>query len=445
MATPTFTPAEETTLLLADRTSIVQAMTSFSFPATGAWLPGAHAAIAGIERDHRPGGAQAIAGASLSEYLAAAAPTHCADGWSYLSRALHSYLMGDAHSSWHFAYYAELRAAQSILSASGCGAFNTWNCVVDANGVIHSLGRHPTHEMVWLALGFLIKSSTNASAAIAAATRIFGESVPDIVQYAYPGVSAATTSSGWISDWLFDLEVGAEDKGFRNRCSYSPHVLTPHRANVQESMELVTSLWQVLEPSPGAAFLQLDKHIVRSALRKEASDSLRLHGEVDPIAGNVLEAELRAAYERLIGAAPVLQSIPIDFLANPQEADHPLLQHAQDYSNSPATPRPALARASLLLRVATGMTQNLLRDAGQEHQLEFWLDGLAELQGLVSVRSEIPGSRMDFYLDCADASEQFEIEYSTGKTSLSALLGSPKIKTHLLSQAERVVQWSFAS
>ncbi|WP_369631234.1 MULTISPECIES: hypothetical protein [unclassified Variovorax] len=445
MAASPFNQADETALLLADRSSIVQAMTTFAFPATGAWLPGVHVAIAGIEKDHRPGGALAIPGGSLSEYLAAAAPTHCADGWSYLSRALHSYLMGDAHSSWHFSYYAELRAAQSILSGLGCGAFNTWNCVLDAHGAIHSLAKRPTHEMVWLALGFLIKSSTAASSEIAAATKIFGESVPDIVQYAYPGVNAATTSSSWISDWLYDLEVGAEDKGFRNRCSYNPHILTPHRANVQESMELVTSLWKVLEPSPGAAFLQLDKHIVRSALRKAASDSLRLRGTPDPIAAAALEAELRAAYERLVGAAPVLQSIPLDFLANPLEQDHPLLQHAQDYSASPATPRPVLARASLLLRVATGMTQNLLRDAGQESQLGFWLDDLAELQGLVSQRSEMPSSRMDLYLDCVDASEQFESEYAKGKTSLAALMGSPKVRTHLLSQAERVVQWSFAS
>lgn len=443
MAAATLAPAIQTELRKADRSAVVGALAGLTLSGTISWLPAGHSAVDGIQKEHRPAGPTPISPNDLAEYLGVASPTHCADGWSYLSRALHAYLLGDAHSAWHFAYYAELRAAQSILSSSGCGAFNYWNCVIDAAGAIHSTGAQPTHVMVWLALSYLAEHSPTAASGIAGATRILGESIPDIIQAAYPGRGPAATSSNWIREWLFDLQTSSEDKSFRNRCSYNPHMVTPHHANIADCVAWTSALWQALAPSPGATFMEVDKQIVRAALKKEATESLLLLNSATPVTAAALQTELAAAYTRVLSVAPTFASIPMDFICDIAAPDHPLLVHAKDSSASPTTPRPALARATLLLRIATGMTQNLLRDAGQASHLEFWLDELAERQGLVQDRTDIPGDRSDFYADCAVASSDFDDLFRQGNVSLASLIGHHKTKAHTLSQAERVVQWGF--
>ena len=181
MPAPSLTPSNESILRKAHQGSLVTALAALTLPSNSGWLPLGHSALHGITKDHRASGSVPINNGALAEYLAIAAPTHCADGWSYLSRAMHSYFTGDSHSARHFAYYAELRAAQSILSAVGCGAFNSWNCVVDVAGQTHELsGKLPTHHMVWLALRFLVDHSAAAAATVARATSILGQSLPEI-------------------------------------------------------------------------------------------------------------------------------------------------------------------------------------------------------------------------------------------------------------------------
>jgi hypothetical protein len=426
----------------ADRTAVVNALSGLALDLEGNWLPNTHAAANGIEKSaHKSDGTHPITGAQLAEYLAMAAPTHCADGWSYLSRALNAYFLGDAHSAWHFAYYAELRAAQSILSASGCGAFNGWNCVLDYGGKIVTAGKDPTHEIVWQALSALADVSAPASNHIAAATFCLGHSLPDIVQFAYPGVSVGSTSSNWISAWLFDLQTSAKDKGFRNRCSYDPHAVTPHQSDLTSAIETVTSLWQSLEPMPGAMFIELDKHLIRAALEKTARESLELRGTI--ITDEAVVAELRLAYARIIAFAPAFQVVSEDFIARVNVL-HPILDHARNNDTSPNTPRPALARATLLLRIATGATRNLINDAGQANQLAFWLDELAERQGVVENRSMLPVDRSELHLDCAAAAEDLDHRFATGSVNLASLCKHMDVRPHLFSQLERVVQWSFS-
>jgi hypothetical protein len=427
---------------LADRTQVVNAFSAMPLPQGAGWFAAAHAAVQGIGKDHKPNGPSAISAQSLAEYLAVATPTHCADGWSYLSRALHSYLVGDPHSAWHFAYYAELRAAQSILSGLGCGAFDSWNCILDAAGQVRALeGRVPTHQMVWLALHHLAGNSVSSGATIASATSLFGDTLPEIVQYAYPGIKPTATSANWICDWLFDLETGASDKGFRNRCSYNPHIATPHRAQLSECVELLSTFWEALEPSPRAAFLELDKQMLRSVLKKEGVESLTLRSGGIPPSNAEIETEMRAAYHRILASAPTFSAVPETFIANTAASEHPLILHARDYSAAPDTPRPVLARATLLLRIASGVSQNLLADAKQIANLDFWLNELAEQQGVVPDRSEIPANRSELYLDCAYAAEDMEKAFQAGATSLAALASHKSVKPHLVSQAERVVQW----
>ena len=55
----------------------------------------------------------------LTEYIGASTLGHCFDGWSYLGRATEAELAGDPGSARHLGYYAELRAAMSLLGRRG--------------------------------------------------------------------------------------------------------------------------------------------------------------------------------------------------------------------------------------------------------------------------------------------------------------------------------------
>ena len=199
------------------------ALTDVLGTGTGPWLAPGHTAIAGIDENHKPGGAAQINAVNLAEYFAVAAPNHCLDGWTYLSRALNAYLLGDSHSAWHFGYYAELRAAQSILSASGCGAFNSWNAVLTGAGAIQQVDTphtraKGTHTMVWLALPQVLEFSPGGLASLNHVAEIYGVPLTTLVGHAFPGPNAAQLATRWISDWSFDISAGLEDKQFRNRC-----------------------------------------------------------------------------------------------------------------------------------------------------------------------------------------------------------------------------------
>src|SRR5262245_50036590 len=57
--------------------------------------------------------------AGLTSYIAASGPCHVVDGWSFLGRAVDAALHGDPYTAIHLGYYAELRAAMSLLACEG--------------------------------------------------------------------------------------------------------------------------------------------------------------------------------------------------------------------------------------------------------------------------------------------------------------------------------------
>lgn len=89
----------------------------------------------------------------LAQYIAASVALHCADGWSYLGRALECHACGDGEAASHLAYYAELRAAMSLLAAEGQGIFNTQHIIVDSHRNCRPISRlhFGTHEVAWFA------------------------------------------------------------------------------------------------------------------------------------------------------------------------------------------------------------------------------------------------------------------------------------------------------
>jgi hypothetical protein len=116
--------------------------------------------VKALWRHTQPG--SSIKSKHLSQYIAASAPLHCADGWGFLGRAMEAHAHGDRETSIHLAYYAELRAAMSLLASEGIGIFDDRHFVVKSDGNCEYIGTMPmrarwrghlrTHNVVWLAL-----------------------------------------------------------------------------------------------------------------------------------------------------------------------------------------------------------------------------------------------------------------------------------------------------
>jgi hypothetical protein len=101
-----------------------------------------------IKSDIKSGGVRSPR--QLSQYVVASTVLHCADGWSYLGKAMGCLLLGDPHRSRHLAYYAELRAALSLLASEGVGLFQDQHFAIDApNSVVRLQISKTTHQAVW--------------------------------------------------------------------------------------------------------------------------------------------------------------------------------------------------------------------------------------------------------------------------------------------------------
>ncbi|HCS64737.1 MAG TPA: hypothetical protein DIW64_12050 [Cellvibrio sp.] len=450
MATQTLNTHEKMVLSTADRQLVVNALAQIISTNAGGWLSPSHPAKDGIERKHKPLGSNALNAADLAAYLALAGPNHCMDGWSYLSRGLNAYLLGDPHSAWHFAYYAELRAAQSILSASGCGVFNTWNAIIDTNGDIQLVDRGrvlPTHSMVWLALRDVLQFSSGGLASLSGATEVFGHSLADLLTYAFPGQTATQTAARWISDWTFDIGTGIEDKQFRNRCSYGPHHLTPHVAPIGQVVVFMEDFWQSLQPTPGASFLDLDKYLLRRAMITQANEKIqRVQGNNKTPAPLQVIAELNAAYSRMCSAAPTVGYIPQAFFAQATPIEPLIFSAARNKNPAPQDPQPVLARATLLLRMATGVTRRLLMDSGYTKgtELDFWFADLAVEHGFVNSFQEIEDDRSALYSDCALAMGDMVSAFhgATAPVNRAKLFNEPSVKPHAICEVNRIAHWS---
>ena len=106
----------------ASREPVIEALSGFAGKPVNDWLRMDHPAATG--QFLKVDGKQYSSFTALTrrftpqqvlDVLAATGPSHCLDGWTFLSRALAALLSGDTHTTRHLAYYAQLRAALSLL------------------------------------------------------------------------------------------------------------------------------------------------------------------------------------------------------------------------------------------------------------------------------------------------------------------------------------------
>ena len=301
--------------------------------------------------------------AHLADYIAASVFGHAFDGWAFLGRAIAAELAGDPDSARHLAYYAELRAGISFLASQGIGVFNNKHILVeDSQSCRISKVKDGTHLFTWYALNTLANQTHGVEAVLSA---IKPQNVPldDWIKcFSGSGKFLATT---WLQQWGFDLKQLTKDRESRNIASYHPTPFTsPGPRTIESAMEDVLHFWEICSPGVRGGFPELDLKLLQNCL-------LHLTKELGK---NQYEKRLEYAISQL-GLTSHGDSLPTSLSWKNLRQQCEVLKNAS--LSDPEThlnhSTQVLARATLLLRVATGCAANLLDDAGLvPKDLEFW-------------------------------------------------------------------------
>jgi len=314
----------------------------------------------------------------LQKYIAVSSILHCFDGWIFLGRAISALCSGDSHTSHHLAYYAELRAAMSLLAGEGIGIFNTKHYVVNdcnhcnlipdqRNGQKKNSG---THIFSWLALEHwagLIRSTKLLRQIITPS----GIPLSTWFDGFGAGVNGVLIGSEWLKLWGLDLRIIGSDHDGRNEVSYRPNYLN-YQSPVQssDSINFVVSLWEHFQPTGNSRFEQLDRHLLRLSLRKIFL----------AITGNNPEDDVEGFQSRIRSMLANVnpQGLPyeswLSFLSS--NGSSPILDSAtlnENVTNSNRHHFSVIARASLLLRVASGAVSRILTESNiTKDDVSFW-------------------------------------------------------------------------
>ena len=379
----------------------------------------------------------------LAQYIAASSALHANDGWSYLGRAVACILAGDTHRALHLAYYAELRAAMSLLATAGVGVFDKQHYVISGpNSTSKLRANNGTHILAWLALEEW--SQRPASGVLfSSLVRPEGRTLDEWFQPQGGASSLAPQAKAWFMQWGMDLGLASKDREARNDSSYRPDgVPTTWEIGSKDGLEFVRDMWSGLEPSSASSFEQIDRHILRLAVeRYHFSVTSRQASAADAtylaLVRGIVEAQsLGTATENRLKSFLLRQSSPTDLQIFRYSAIKP--------GNPQSDAFAVLARAVLLLRIATGAAHLLFNRAGFDaNLLGFWWRKLGEARGLWRPGAA-PAALTDLWVDVEDSLRDLADMEATSPAvldSFHAIYTDLPASLKVLASHERVSIW----
>jgi hypothetical protein len=381
----------------------------------------------------------------LVEFIAATVPKNCFEGWGYLGAAVRAVLSGDVWQARHLAYYAELRAAMSILGSQGIGVFDHNHIIVDNNNKCNifplsdmnrTLG---THLFAWEAIEYWSKQP-KCIKLFGDQIKAFGYSLNEWL-IAFPIPHTNTTGYQMLNDWGFDLLNLSKDRETRNQVSYSPN-FNPVKDYITPNSiyDMLSSYWKFSEPS-SQAFSELDTFIVRLTLQKrfKASNSR-----------STLETVVNSAVDKLFthGMGDGVQIK--DFMKNRAlNATPQFFADAFKTSDLYASNqyREVIARAFLLCRLASASTNNLVKSSGSKlSDLNTWWEYEGLKRGLWK-KNQKPEPLIDMWEDVSVAMSdinQWILDNNTEpqKSCLLSLHDAEASNLISLAKFERIALWA---
>jgi len=383
----------------------------------------------------------------LADYVAASAITHCFDGWSYLGRALEAELSGDPDIARHLGYYAELRAAMALLAADGIGIFDRKHVVVNNSGQCECIRSGGTaHVFIWEVLQWWA-SDTRGYDRLQDAIQPGALPLRDWLSH-YPG-SARFVSTRWLEQWGLDLSRLTEDREARNLASYRPTAFTSAGPKaISDTLQSITRFWEMCEPGAVGGFPVLDRHLLREGIKlvfdakpsrtgSRAADNYandkRYKSDVEAMLGGVTPSEFSSEQWKR-------------FLSYEDDAEIPKILMDAGATAGPTHPdhsKQVLARAALLLRVATGSAANLLSSitSTSNNELAFWWSG-ESVRRCLWQESSPPDRFADLWLDIKEATESINTWLQTASNPCRhSLRNELALETATLATTERVALW----
>ncbi len=400
--------------------------------------------ISVLKDDANPATPGSINHSELTQYIAASAPLHCADGWSFIGRALTCQARGDNATALHLAYYAELRAAASVLAAAGIGIFDRPSISVTASGNCQPVQNSGTHVIAWLALEYWADTPAAAELLgdILSVQGIPGRDWLDAFQKSSV-VNRSRIASKWLKTWGLDLRRFASDRAARNEASYRPSRMSPVSSiDVSECLKFLSELWRLHEPSDNSRFNNLDQYLLRRILeetyrvvkgRLPKSDPKGFQSDIESMVAEIQPGEkTEDGWVRF-------------FTRNSEPKDPMLIEMAMGTKKKedPYNHMQVIARALVMLRMATGASYRLLESAKfGKTELEFWWQGLGEDFGLWN-DSTRPENVTDLWADVSTAITQLTLWMQTNQATANYASWQNECASEIsvLGSCERIGLW----
>ena len=381
----------------------------------------------------------------LAEYIAASVPLHVVDGWSYLGRALQAHLIGDTSAARHLGYYAELRAAMSLLAAQGIGIVNHHHFVVTSRTQVRKIrSGDGTHGMAWQALRWW--ASQPASSAFVSQT--ISPYQRDLASWlsAVPGYTAWRPLAGdWILNLGLDLQHAAADQASRNIASYRPsRLVAPAAVAPRVNAEFAVALWLSLEPTPNG-FAKIDLHFLRRSFEEafQAVEGSR-PGDAPTLFGTRVRDLLTVN-----GIEEPRRSLMSRFLLRQAEDTDLLLAQNAAINSSPTDASHHLhviSRATLLLVLASAAARRLIRGSGIDFSdAVFWWGLLGIDRGLWRTAPAPHDSLLDYWEDIRVGLDDLQAWLDGGFDNVASLVATCPSSFARLSQLELVALWGMAA
>ncbi|MBS4066735.1 MAG: hypothetical protein KGZ74_19390 [Chitinophagaceae bacterium] len=374
----------------------------------------------------------------IEEYIAASVIIHCSDGWTYLTRAVDSLINGDIASSIHFAYYAELRSAMSLMAFEGVGIFDKQHIWFDSSKNARLFKSFTTHSAADSGMKEWAKLSTKKNV-IFNFLRVNNRTFSDwIRETGFSSKNKYTTSilNRWLTSWSIDLHL-KDDQDVRNEMSYRPH-FTNSPIKIQATLSKLSELWNLLEPTPANRFPKLDQYLLRFTLE----EIFRKSTGTEPT-GVPFENFIRNIFSRL---GEDQTQFLFDFLIRLKDRnDSVIFEEAKkdkvDSSINKQDPFPILCRAILLLRLSTGGANQLVTNSSVNvDQLRFWWEELSLQQGIItSIPSGIEA--IDLYTDIRDSIDEINNKSSASLNCIKSAFENISEPLFYIKQFQRAAIW----
>lgn len=373
----------------------------------------------------------------LLDYIAASAFVHSFDGWSYLGRAIDAEIAGDPDTARHLGYYAELRAAMSFLACQGVGVFNRKHIVITSSRncklVSLNLG---THEFVWNALSILTNQSDGYNSVLSS-IKPYGVSLSDWLKHF--SVSGYHFVPIWLQQWGFDIFQLTKDKQARNMASYRPTTFTSSGPRpLNDTLEGLLQFWKTCDPNAQGGFPILDLHLLKSCFNEIFLNSLNLRQ-------SLYKHQLKNVINK-VGLSNQSRSLK-KFLSYSNLSNIlGIIREAQkrDDITHPNHSEQVLARATLLLRVATGCSANLLvgtSSSEKDNLYRFWSS--RSIRRRMWAPSVIPDSFNDLWLEIEESSKEIRdwLDMSGNNVCRYDLCVQQATPAAMLTTTERAFLW----